>query len=230
MFDVIYADPPWRYDFSKSDSRQVENQYPTMTTDEIAALQVPANKNAVLYLWATAPKLRDALIVMKRWGFEYKTHAVWDKMKVGMGYWFRGRHELLLVGVKGKFSPPEADERWSSIFTHPRTEHSKKPSLHLTFELWFPGKQKLEMFARSKLPIVNWKFWGNEVDDGVKIDSKPLPPPPAEPAEADQWAAVPEENRVQAHDDLTEMASYYEKTGKPKSAAAVRALLWLVTK
>ena len=73
MFDVIYADPPWRYEFSKSDSRAVENQYPTMTTDEIGALQVPANKNAVLYLWATAPKLRDALIVMKRWGFEYKT-------------------------------------------------------------------------------------------------------------------------------------------------------------
>ena len=35
-FEVVYADPPWRYDFSKSDSREIENQYPTMTVDERA--------------------------------------------------------------------------------------------------------------------------------------------------------------------------------------------------
>ena len=28
-FNVIYADPPWRYEHSKTDSRQIENQYPT---------------------------------------------------------------------------------------------------------------------------------------------------------------------------------------------------------
>ena len=33
-FDVIYADPPWRYSFSKSKSRNIENQYPTMTIDD----------------------------------------------------------------------------------------------------------------------------------------------------------------------------------------------------
>jgi len=34
MYDVIYADPPWKYDFSKSGSRKIENQYPTMTLKE----------------------------------------------------------------------------------------------------------------------------------------------------------------------------------------------------
>ena len=34
-YDVIYADPAWRYDFSKSNSREIENQYPTMTIEEI---------------------------------------------------------------------------------------------------------------------------------------------------------------------------------------------------
>ena len=29
-YNVIYADPPWRYDFSPTDSRKIENQYPTM--------------------------------------------------------------------------------------------------------------------------------------------------------------------------------------------------------
>lgn len=28
-YPVIYADPPWRYDFSPSDDRSVENHYPT---------------------------------------------------------------------------------------------------------------------------------------------------------------------------------------------------------
>ena len=97
-YSVIYADPPWRYSFSKSHTRDIENQYPTLTVEEIAALSIPAAKEAVLYLWATAPKLREALHVMDAWGFEYKTHSIWDKEILGMGYWFRGQHELLLVG------------------------------------------------------------------------------------------------------------------------------------
>lgn len=52
-YDVIYADPPWRYHFSKSDSRKIENQYPTMTVSNICALKVPSKDNSVLYLWAT---------------------------------------------------------------------------------------------------------------------------------------------------------------------------------
>jgi N6-adenosine-specific RNA methylase IME4 len=44
-----------------------------------------------------------------------------------MGYWFRGQHEILLVGTKGKFSPPEQNKRSSSIFEFIRTKHSKKP-------------------------------------------------------------------------------------------------------
>ena len=107
-YQVIYADPPWRYNFSKSNSRQIENQYDTMTIEDIKNLKVPADKNAVLYLWATAPKLIEALEVMKAWGFEYKTHCIWNKEIIGMGYWFRGQHELLLVGVKGAFPPPKA--------------------------------------------------------------------------------------------------------------------------
>src|SRR5262249_33262162 len=34
-FPLIYADPPWRYDFSVDDADQIENHYPTMSLDEI---------------------------------------------------------------------------------------------------------------------------------------------------------------------------------------------------
>ena len=71
-YDVIYADPPWSYNFSRSESRKVENHYPTMTLDEIKKLSIPAEDNAVLYLWATSPKLPEALEVMTAWGFAYK--------------------------------------------------------------------------------------------------------------------------------------------------------------
>ena len=38
--------------------------------------------------------------------FEYKSHAVWLKNKVGTGYWFRNQHELLLVGTRGNIPAP----------------------------------------------------------------------------------------------------------------------------
>ncbi len=37
-YNLILADPPWRYDFSKSDTRKIENQYPTMELEEICGL------------------------------------------------------------------------------------------------------------------------------------------------------------------------------------------------
>ena len=162
-YEVIYADPPWRYDFSKSDSRQIENQYPTMSVEEICALHIPAAKDAVLYLWATAPKLLEALQVMKAWGFTYKSQAVWDKQILGMGYWFRGQHELLLVGVKGHFSPPQQPTRTSSVFSFRRTKHSRKPpEIRNIISTWFPNNTKVELFAREATE--GWHVWGNQVE------------------------------------------------------------------
>ena len=164
-FEVVYADPPWRYYFSKSDSREIENQYPTMTVDEICALKIPSAKNSVLYLWATAPKLREALQVMAAWGFEYKSHGIWDKEIIGMGYWFRGQHELLLVGTKGKFSPPPQPLRIGSVIRERRSKHSKKPdAVRDLIASWFPDKSRVELFARQE--TVGWSVWGNEVKSG----------------------------------------------------------------
>ena len=162
-FDVIYADPPWRYDFEESANRDIENHYPTMSLEDICNLKVPSAKNAVLLLWATAPKLQEALAVMKSWGFEYKTNAVWDKQKIGLGYWFRGQHELLLVGTKGNFSPPDPDRRVPSVISELRGVHSKKPfKIYELIESMFPKRRYVELFAREGCNE-DWSFWGNEV-------------------------------------------------------------------
>ena len=72
-----------------------------MTLDAIKALDVPAADDCVLFLWATAPMLPEALEVMKAWGFTYKSRCVWVKDRPGTGYWFRDKAEELLVGVRG---------------------------------------------------------------------------------------------------------------------------------
>lgn len=167
-YDIIYADPPWRYNFSLDNSDKIENHYPTMSIDELKTMKVPASKNCILFLWATAPKLKEAMELIEAWGFEYKTHAIWDKKWIGMGYWFRGRHELLMVATKGKVSPPDKKQIIESIFDIKRSEHSKKPPfIREKINEWYPTKTKLEMFARPdglfvKQEFAGWHVWGNQ--------------------------------------------------------------------
>jgi len=163
-YNIIYADPPWRYTFSKSNSRLIENQYQTMSTDDICNLPIKSitAQNAVLYMWATAPKLLEAIRVINAWGFNYKTHGIWDKEIIGMGYWFRGQHELLTVSTKGNFSPPPSTMRISSIMKEKRTRHSKKPDfIRDLIKNWFPDSECIELFARQ--PTKGWDTWGNEL-------------------------------------------------------------------
>lgn len=158
---LVLADPPWRYDFAQSDSRQIENQYPSATVDEIIAHRPDTEADCVLLLWATVAQLPEALEVMRGWGFEYKTNAMWDKQKIGMGYWFRDQHELLLVGTKGKASPPDVAHRVGSIFSESRGKHSAKPECVCQWiEAAFSDLVKLEMYCRS--PREGWAAWGNE--------------------------------------------------------------------
>jgi N6-adenosine-specific RNA methylase IME4 len=164
LYGVIYADPPWRFEAYSEDSgndRIPGNHYPTMLTKDIAAVRVPAAKDAALFLWATAAMLTDALEVMTAWGFGYKAHAVWNKDKIGLGYWFRSKHELLLVGVRGDIPAPANGTQWPSVIDAPRGEHSEKPTnFAKMIEELFPNLPKLEMFARVARP--GWDAWGNE--------------------------------------------------------------------
>lgn len=164
-YRLIYADPPWRYEHIETESRAIENQYPTMTLDEICALQVPAADDCVLYLWATSPKLEEAMRVIQAWGFNYRTCAVWDKGKIGMGYYFRQQHELLLVAARGSLPVPEPSDRVSSVIRVKRPGiHSRKPTEVIELiESMYPafGKDdRIELFTRESR--VGWASWGNE--------------------------------------------------------------------
>lgn len=162
-YPVIYADPPWRYEHIETESRAIENHYPTMTLDEIKALDLDAIAldDCVLFMWATSPKLGEAFEVLNAWGFEYRTCAVWDKQKMGMGYYFRQQHELLLVAVRGQPLTPAPANRPSSVLSFPRGEHSAKPvEVYELIDDMYPELPKLEMFCRS--PREGWGAWGNQ--------------------------------------------------------------------
>jgi N6-adenosine-specific RNA methylase IME4 len=161
IYNIIYADPPWQYDFAETNNRKIENHYPTMTVEELCEMPLPSIvEDALLLMWATAPKLCEAIKVINAWGFNYKTHSVWDKEIIGMGYWFRGQHELLMIATKGKFSPPDPEKRISSIYKEARTNHSRKPYFFYDWiDSAFEGN-KIELFARNKRK--GWEAWGNE--------------------------------------------------------------------
>ena len=162
-YPVIYVDPPWRYEHAESESRAIENQYPTMSLDEIKALPVSdiATDDCILFMWATSPKLAESMEVLTAWGFSYRTCAVWDKQKIGMGYYFRQQHELLLVAVKGTPPTPAPANRPASVFSYPRGQHSAKPvEVYEIIEAMYAELPKLEMFCRS--PRDGWGVWGNQ--------------------------------------------------------------------
>ena len=164
-YGVIYADPPWRFEvWSEAGmDRSAENHYPCSVVDKIAEIDVPsiAAPDCVLFLWATAPMLREALWLMEAWGFEYKSHAVWFKNRVSTGYWFRNVHELLLVGTHGDIPAPAMGTQEQSLIAAPVRGHSVKPEcIYELIEGYFPTLPKIELFARSWRP--GWDKWGWE--------------------------------------------------------------------
>lgn len=162
-FNVIYADPPWQYDYSPTEARAIENQYPTMPLADICELPVSeiAAEDCVLFLWTTSPKLEDALTVLRAWGFTYKTNMVWVKDKIGMGYYARQQHELLLIATKGALPVPEPATRPASVICGERAAHSAKPeSVYGLLERMYPDFPKVELFCRA--PREGWSVWGNQ--------------------------------------------------------------------
>ena len=134
-YSIIYADPPWAYN-DKGCNGAVASHYDTMTTEDIGKLPIKdlAEKDCILFMWATMPKLQDALDTIKAWGFKYKTCAFcWVKQNpksggifAGLGRWVQGNAELCLLATRGK--PQRVSKSVKQIVMAPRARHSEKPA------------------------------------------------------------------------------------------------------
>lgn len=114
-YQIIACDPPWSYSDTQHGGGTAyfgaSVRYQTMNNKDIAALPIAdmADKDCVLFMWATSPLLPEAFEAMKSWGFKFKTVAfVWSKKSkngkdiANMGRWTMGNVEVVLLGVKGK--------------------------------------------------------------------------------------------------------------------------------
>lgn len=163
-YPIIYADPPWQYQHMISVSREIEEQYPTMTIEDICSLGIQdvTTPDAMLFLWVPPSLLENGLKVISSWGFIFLTSMIWDKQKIGMGYYTRQQHENILIAKKGTAIVPDPSTLSPSVISEPRTEHSKKPGkMYEIIERMYPNLPKIEIFARTKRD--GWDSWGNEV-------------------------------------------------------------------
>lgn len=166
-YSVVLADPPWAFAANSAEKpcKGARRHYQTMKTKDIAAIPVSAlaAKDSLCLMWATAPMIEDALRVLRAWGFRYKSQLVWDKGRIGTGYWARNQHEIVLIGRRGRFPCGQPALFPTSIIPGKRTEHSRKPTwLHEVIEARHPEATKLELFARA--PRAGWTVLGNQTD------------------------------------------------------------------
>ena len=180
-YQIIYADPPWRYVVwsDKGKGRSAESHYQTMNIDEICALPVKeiTTSDSTLFIWVTFPNLPDVFRVIKAWGFQYKTVAfVWVKKNKksdgwfwGLGHWTRANAEICILATKG--NPRRISKSVHQIIDTPVQEHSKKPNLARERIVGLLGDlSRIELFAREYPP--GWDVWGNEVESSLDFAAK----------------------------------------------------------
>lgn len=173
-FGTILIDPPWRFTNRTgkvAPEHKRLHRYETMSFEEIAELPVGdlAAAKSHLYLWTPNALLPEALQIMKRWGFKYKTNLIWYKVRKdggpdgrGVGFYYRNVTEVVLFGVKGSLRTLAPARSQVNILSTRKQEHSRKPSeLYHIIEKCSPGPY-LELFAREK--VSGWTQWGNELE------------------------------------------------------------------
>lgn len=180
-YQIIYADPPWRYKDKKCNGA-CEWHYGTMKITDICDLPVKsiADKDCVLFLWTTYPMLREAMELIEAWGFTYKTIGFqWVKQNktgkgffFGLGRWTRGNTEPCLIAVKGK--PKRISASVGQLIFAPVGKHSAKPPIvrKKIVEL-MGGLTRIELFARQTAK--GWDCWGDQAPQGDESEAEETP-------------------------------------------------------
>lgn len=176
-YDVVYADPPWLYYGDPNKDQAAGKHYACMSPEQIRSLPVAGllAKPAVVLIWATSAKMKEAVDLFPAWGAHYRgVFQVWVKTTNagniihGQGVrpsFIKPTAEFLLIGAttpKGR-PLPLASEKMPNVVLAPRPGgiHSRKPeSFRQTIVDLFGEKRRLEMFAREA--HTGWDIFGSE--------------------------------------------------------------------
>ena len=170
-FRTILMDPPWNETGGGKIKRGADKHYPLIKKKNMLSTIVEGinekgsiSEDAHCYMWVTNNFLKDGLELMEQLGFRYITNITWVKDRFGLGQYFRGQHELMLFGVKGRFHRNKVPDKYCTSVIHAkRQKHSQKPvEAYEKIEQISAGPY-LELFARSTRN--GWRSWGNDVGD-----------------------------------------------------------------
>lgn len=175
-YNILLCDAPWRYNARNNKKTKfgggAGGHYDTMTVDELCNLNVQniCEDSSVLFMWATFPRLKEAIKVGEAWGFTYKTLGFsWIKTNkgngkpfFGVGYYSRSNCEVCLLFTRGKVLKPVSNYVSSCVIAQ-RQRHSKKPEeVRKRIEQLYEGYSMVELFSREK--VEGWDCVGNEID------------------------------------------------------------------
>lgn len=194
---MIYADCPWSYDNKVTGGSNMTSgaadQYETLSLHQLLEMPIKSitDRECILFLWAVVPMMPEAFSVLEAWGFKYKTMLTWRKiMSKGMGYWFRGQCEHLLVATKGSpkafrqqvcnFYQSEYDitddhVHQQKVGKHPQKPHYFRKLISEAVKVSFDEPKKLELFARTRegmfgdLEYEGWDVFGNQCTNSITL-------------------------------------------------------------
>ena len=184
-YQIIYADPPWDYADKRntptknnpSGAGGASKHYSTIPIAELKKIPVKeiSDDNCILFMWATAPFMKEAIELIEAWGFRYRTMPfVWLKMRNdgtdfrrdGIGSYTLNNAEFVLLGRKGKYWRNSAKVK--QICTTSKLAHSEKPvEIRNRIVELMGDLPRIELFARQKTE--GWDAWGNEVESDIKL-------------------------------------------------------------
>lgn len=179
-YRAIVCDPPWAFELysAAGEEKSAQAQYNCMDAQGLRDFAREINLDFIcapdcaLVMWATFPMLPEALVLLKEWGFTYKSGGSWAKLTTGgkpafgTGYIFRSAAEIFLLGVRG--SPVIRSHSVRNLIMAERREHSVKPDeLQEAVEQLFDGPY-LELFARRRRP--RWDSFGDHFSGFVSAD------------------------------------------------------------
>ena len=114
--DLVITDPPYeslekhravgtttRLKHSKASSNDWFEIFPNDRFEELfTEIYRVLKKDRHFYLFCDQETMFAAKPIAERMGFRFWKPLIWDKMKIGMGYHYRARYELILFFEKGK--------------------------------------------------------------------------------------------------------------------------------
>lgn len=150
----------------KGEHKAPQRHYACMSLADIQQLPVAglAQKNCLLWCWATWPMLPEALETIAAWGFRYVTGGAWTKrtstgkMVFGPGYVMRSATEPFLVGIIGR--PRYQSRSVRNAIDALRREHSRKPDEQYEMIEQLIEPPYCELFSRTDRP--GWDSWGDQ--------------------------------------------------------------------